>query len=313
MLKILYPLLLAPLLAGASAPAEWKGEYFDKKQGGLFFKYALKGFKAGKQQAAITGALSVTVENLLRNKEYSFAQDQSDPEAFPRQIWKLPAGKYEITSLALVDAAGVKRTWATETRTSFVIKRQTLSNLGLWTLSPGKGASLAVTFGMIDNTYAEAKSKRESSVAAVVDGFTGLEQELFAGKKARSEAEAGNATKNELRASVTVTRQISMFYKLDLFKYNYHAKAVAAVLAVSDPKIRACYTDRLEDDPSAKGDVTFTFLLAKQTGTMLKLKRTGGVVKDAKFVECVYYELAQIQFPVPENMIGELTYVFDVR
>jgi hypothetical protein len=104
-----------------------------------------------------------------------------------------------------------------------------------------------------------------------------------------------------------------MFYKLDLMKHNDHAKAIAGVLTVYDPNIRKCYTDRLDDNDSLKGDVKFTFLLSKQTGTMAKLKRTGGSLGDPKLAECMYYELSQIQFPVSENMIGELTYTFDLQ
>ncbi len=292
---------------------EWHGEFFDKKQGAFYFQYALKGFKAGKQPAAITSALSVTIGNILKKKTFVLAQDQADPDGVPRQIWKLPAGKYEVKAITLVDAAGARRTWEPDLNKSFVIKRQTLSNLGLWTLSPAGADGLAAKLTMIDNSYAEGGKKKESSVAAVVDGFTGLDQETFAGKKAKKDAAEDNSSKGELRATVTFTREISMFYKLDLFKYNYHAKAVAAVLAVSDPKMRTCYTGRLDDKNDLKGEVKFTFLLSKQTGTMAKLKHTGGTAKDAKLVECMYYELAQAQFPVPENMIGELTYSFDVR
>jgi hypothetical protein len=46
---------------------------------------------------------------------------------------------------------------------------------------------------------------------------------------------------------------------------------------------------------------------------MLKLKHTGGSAGDPKLAECLYYELAHISFPVPETMVGELTYTFDVK
>jgi hypothetical protein len=301
------------LAAAALTVAPWHGELFDKKQGAFYFQYALKGFKAGKQQAAITGSLSVTVSNILRKKALVFAQDQSDPDELPRQLWKLPAGKYQIKSATLVDAAGVKRTWEPKDHNDFVVKRQSLSNLGLWTFSPEGDTGLSAKLTMTDNAYAEPGKKKDSPLAAVIDGFTGLEQERFAGKRAKRDAEADHSSQVALRATATFTREISMFFRLDLFKYNYHAKAVAGVLTVSDPKMRTCYVDRLGDEKDLKGDVRFTFLLSKQTGTMARLKHTGGALKDAKLVECLYYELAQIQFPVPENMIGELTYSFDVR
>lgn len=303
-----------PCVAAPQQVSEWQGELFDKKQGAFYFQYVLKGFKAGKQQAVITGALSVTVTNILKKKTYIWAQDQSDPTAAPRQLWKLPAGKYEVTAVTLVDAAGTKRSGSPEAhKKSFVVRRQSLSNLGLWTLQPMSSAGLSVKISPADNSYAENGKKAQSALAAVIDGFTGLEQERFAGKKAKRDAQNDNATASVLRATLTFTREISMFYKLDLHKYNYHAKAIAAVLSVSDPKMRACYTDRLNVQNELRGEVAFTFLLSKTTGTMAKIKHSGGSLNDAKLVECLYYELAQAQFPVPENMIGELTYIFDVR
>lgn len=315
---ILAVTLLYALAARAAAPTQlnsWSGEYFDKKQGAFYFKYQLKGFKAGKQQAVITGSLTVNIRNILKDKLYFLGQGQSAVDEAPRDLWKLPAGKYLIESMSMVDAAGNKRTWEPEKKgKKFIVKRQTISNLGIWTLGPKGGDSgLGVSFKMADNSYSEDGKRKESSVAAVVDGFTGLVQEKFAGKVAKKGAADDYSSKTEARASYTFTREIAMFYSLNLFRYNYHAKQIASVLSASDAQIRRCYTDRLEENEKLKGEAKFGFLLSKQTGTMSKLKHSGGTANDAKLIECMYLELGQIQFPVPENMIGELVYTFDVR
>ncbi len=309
--------LLHALMARAAAPTQlnnWSGEYFDKKQGALYFKYQLKGFKAGKQQSVITGSLTVTIRNILKDKLYFLGQAQSAAEEAPRDLWKLPAGKYLIESVTMVDAAGTKRSWEPEKEgKKFIVKRQTISNLGIWTLSPKGEGGLGVSFKMADNSYSEDGKRKQSSVAAVVDGFTGLVQEKFAGKAAKKGAADDYSSKTEARASYTFTREIAMFYSLNLFRYNYHAKQIAGVLSASDAQIRRCYTDRLDENEKLKGEAKFSFLLSKQTGTMSKLKHSGGGANDAKLIECMYLELGQIQFPVPENMIGELVYTFDVR
>jgi hypothetical protein len=301
--------------SGAPQPlAEWKGEYFDKKQGGLFVRVGLKGFKASKQTKFITGNAQIVVYNILKKKSYTVSHRLAGLDGAPSELWKLPAGKYEVREIALVDTAGVRRTWRSKDnkgeRRTFIVKRQSLSNLGVWVVSPSGRDDLEVKFTMVPSTYKEGGSRSDSTVRAVVNGFTGLEQEIFGGKGAGSGAE-GN--QREMRATVTITRQIAMFYKLDLFRFNNHARSIASVLALSDTNLRTCFTNRLEWNESLRGDVKFTFLLSKSSGTMTKLKHTGGTANDAKLVECMYFELAQIQFPVPENMIGELTYTFDVR
>ena len=179
----------------------------------------------------------------------------------------------------MVDAAGAKRVWEAadegSRKQTFLVKRQCLSNLGLWTLSPVGEVGLSVAFNMIPNSYKEEGRKTDSSVAAVLNGFTGLIQDKIGGSKVLKGADTNYEDPNELRATITFTRQIAMFYKLNLFQHNYHAKAVANVLSVYDPNLRRCYTDRLDFNDALRGEVTFTFLLSKQTGTMSKLKATG--------------------------------------
>lgn len=316
-------LLLPGLIASEQAAAEpvgaapsWQGEYFDKTQGGLFLKIALKDFPASAQTKFLTGNIQVTVRNLLKKSEFLISHTPADPTDPPREIWKLPSGKYEITSIVMVDTAGVKRTYAPggkEPRQSFSVKRHCLANLGLWTLAPSGPTGIAAAFTMVPNTYDEAGRRSESSVAAVIDGFSGILQEKFGGRRVLEGAADNFEGESELRATVSFTRQISMFYRLDLFRHNRFAKPIAEVLNVYDPNLRQCYMDRLQDKEELKGDVQFTFLLSKTTGTMAKLKHTGGTANDPKLAQCMYYQLAQIQFPVPENMVGELTYTYDVR
>ena len=143
--------------------------------------------------------------------------------------------------------------------------------------------------------------------------FNGLIQEAFGGSRVLTGADNDYSTTHELRRSITFNRQIAMFYKLDLFRHNYNSKAFAGVLNTNDVNLRRCYTYRLDFNDDLRGTLSFTFLLSKQTGTMIKLKNTGGTANDPKLVECVFLELSKMQFPVKENMIGELVYTYDVK
>jgi hypothetical protein len=293
----------------------WKGEYFSGKQGGLYVKIATEKFAASAQTKFLTGNIQITAYNLLSKRTYIVSHKMARIDGYPAEIWKLPSGKYELRSIEMVDTAGVRRRWVTglKNRKTFIVKRQCLSNLGLWTLRPFGKDKLSVKFEMIPNSYSEMGAKKESSVAVVLDGFSGLVQEQFGGKRVLAGADDDHSGKNEIRAVITYTRQISMFYALNLFRHNYLAQAVSQVLIVYDPNLRRCYTDRLEYNENLRGDVKFTFLLSKASGTMTKLKNTGGSAADPKLVRCMYLELAQIQFPVKENIVGEVTYTYDIR
>ncbi len=313
-----FVLVSGAALAQKSVPftaAPWKGEFFTPKQGGLYVKVLPKNFAASEQTKFLTGNVQLTVYNLLSKRFYVISHALGDVEGFPREIWKLTSGKYEIRSIEMVDMAGQKRRWVSgpSTRKTFVVPRQSISNLGLWTLKPFGKDKLSVKFDMIPNSYTESNSKSESSVAAVVDAFSGLIQERFGGKKVIEGSDDGYSTNKQVRATITFTRQISMFYALNLFRHNYVAQEVSNVLVVYDPNIRRCFTDRLEEKEDLRGDVKFTFLLSKATGTMNKVKNTGGTASDPLLVRCMYLELGQMQFPIKENIVGEVTYTFDVK
>lgn len=293
----------------------WKGEYFTQKQGGFYVKMLLKDFAASAQTKFLTGNIQVIAYNLLSKRQYIINHKMALTDGFPAEIWKLSSGKYEIRSIAMVDMAGVLRRWSSgpDDRRTFLVPRQSLSNLGLWTLKPFGKDKLSVKFDMIPNSYTESGSKSESSVAAVVDGFSGLIQQKIGGKKVIDGADDGYGGSKQIRATMTYTRQIAMFYALNLFRHNYLAQQVSQVLVVYDPNLRRCYTDRLEYNEALKGDVKFTFLLSKSTGTMTRIKQSGGTMTDPKLIRCMYLELGAIQFPVSENIVGEVTYSFDVR
>ncbi len=109
----------------------------------------------------------------------------------------------------------------------------------------------------------------------------------------------------------SVTRQISMFYRLDLKRDNAHSKAMAAIMHIYDAPVRACYVDRLDSLPTLKGDVDLSFAVSKESGGMEKIKHVGGTIKDPQLVKCLKRRLADIPFQPPRDLQGKLRYRFD--
>ena len=291
--------------------AEWNGQYFDKKQGGVFATLALTGFSR-----TVSTNIIVYIEDILQRKSYqiSLKPNNSGPLGGALTVWLAPSGKYLLKQIVMVDGAGIKRSWSDASgKMTLIVRRQCLSNLGEWGLQPVGRDGLKVDFKSVPNPYKESSPKSKSSIAAVFDGFTGLLQEAFGGKKVLEGAAAGYGNARELRQTITFTRQISMFFKLDLLRQNRFAKSVGDVLSTYDANMRKCYTDRLDFNDELRGDVRFTFLLAKASGTMIKIKATGGTIADPKISECIYMELSHMQFSVAENLVGELIYTYDVK
>ncbi len=109
----------------------------------------------------------------------------------------------------------------------------------------------------------------------------------------------------------SVTRQISMIYRLDLMRDNAHSKSMAAIMHIYDAPVRACYVERLDDAPALKGEVDLSFAVSSKSGGMEKIKHVGGTLKDPALVKCLKRRLAEIPFQPPRDMQGKLRYRFD--
>jgi hypothetical protein len=293
--------------------SSWRGSYLEPKQGGFYVKIALEGFSSTSVTGYVTGSVQVTLVSLITQAQYVFTHRISDVDGFPGEMWKIPSGKYRLHRMELVDGAGLRRIYSSPEAPTFIVSRLCLSNFGLWTVKPSGAKELTLSTRMVPNSYREEGSKSESSVAAVVSGQTGIVQEVFGGKKVYMASGAGYEKAGQLRATVTTTRQVSMLYKLDLFKHNIFSRDISDVLNSYDGQIRACYVNGLAENAALKGSLVIQFLMSNQSGTMKKIRPAGGSINDPRMVQCIVLALGQISFPAKETMIGELTYTFDVR
>ena len=296
--------------ANALAVKQWNGEYFKEREGGVYLKTALLDFPK-----AVTSNIQVTLFGIIQQQRFTFSNSQVERSAPPREIWKVPSGKYKIERIELVDHMGTKRSWvatSTEVKT-IIVPRVMLSNLGLWTIRPAGAQGLSVKFEMTENTYSEKNSAKDSSVAAVVNGFTGSIQKVLGGKKVIEGADRGYSDDKILRATASFTRQIAMFYRVDLFKHNKYAKDVTAALSAFDAKIRDCYVRALTANATLKGDLVFQIIASAKTGTIRQARKSKGTVSDGAMADCIVGELQQIPMPIQENMLGELTFIFEVK
>lgn len=295
---------------------QWKGEYFGEKQGGFFVHMEVESPDSKSLTLGDGSTIQVTLVNLLTRETYRFNPGVSELSTPPKEIWKIHSGKYLIKTIEKVDALGTIRRYrpknASEAKT-FIVKRFTLSNLGVWRLSPTRDTGLGLKVSMIPNRYTEEGPPSESSVNHVIDGYNGTFQQEVRGNTELADKGKSRANR-QLRSTVTTRRQLAMYYKINLFKHNYYAKSMSDTLTVYDTAMRQCYTDRMDQTgEDIKGQITFTFLLAKSSGTLTKVKNSSGSIKDPELIRCLSLKLQSIQFSPNQSMIGELSYTFDVK
>jgi hypothetical protein len=72
-------------------------------------------------------------------------------------------------------------------------------------------------------------------------------------------------------------------------------KDVAEALTAQLPALERCYTETLEDKPSAQGELTFGFTVGK-TGKPTAVKKLSGTLKDAALARCAVDALGDARF-----------------
>lgn len=304
----LFRLEAAPY-SGVLPVKEWRGEWMRANEGAIYWRTQLNAFPKG-----VSSGITVTFYNIILQKNIVISQSQSPVDRFPREMWRVPSGKYAIDRIDLVDGSGVRRTWQRNPSSQWlvVVQRSTLSNLGIWALAPEGVTGLKAQFFPGKNVYTEEGPKKESSIAAVINGFTGIIQEVYGGNKVKGGSDNNFSDSSQLRGVVTATRQIYMTYRLDLLNDNSLNKDVMAAMSGSDANFRACYSRAVNGNTALRGNIVFKVLISDKTGSIRKLWRSAGSLIDGAVAECLVTELMQVSLPIRKNMIGELTFMFDM-
>jgi hypothetical protein len=71
--------------------------------------------------------------------------------------------------------------------------------------------------------------------------------------------------------------------------------------------------DQLDRDGSLQGQISFRFRVSKSDGAMQNIKYSGGSLNSKKVVECLYFTLGKMQFPITRTLDGRVTFYFTFK
>lgn len=285
----------------------WKGEYLRSDQGAITMQVLLEGFSRNDALREQRNDVQIIIRHLGTHRRYLILQPTVNQRDMEKHIWKASLGTYLVESMIYYER-GIKRIWFSSGQERFTVRSMMIANMGLLRVRPRAKNYLQVRFSAFKPALAVAANS--GVFGGMVEAFSGRAQASWkGGMKARSQRNNFGRV-NEMRAVVTQSRSISMVYKMDLRRYARYNRSVLPVLQGHDARLRTCYTDRLEDNGDLGGTVSFHFILAKENGAVRKIKHTGGTLKDRKMIRCLYYELAQLHFPVRAPIAGQLTFQF---
>lgn len=112
-------------------------------------------------------------------------------------------------------------------------------------------------------------------------------------------------------ATFRSARTIAMFYEVDLAEHNSHSPAIAATLRSNDDDVRACYTKRLADVPTLRGNIVFEIHLSPTDGGIDSISRHSGTIEDEALTQCIVRNLSTMPFAPAVTMHGMVRYEFD--
>lgn len=294
------------------APLEpWGGELLPKDYGGFYVKIRLQGFKKNSRGLFITSNVFIHLQEVNQGKKYLVSQALGTDTTGQQKVWKIPAGNYAIQKLSLNDNSGLTRTWVSKGKPQIFIRHLFLSNLGNLVLAPGQGKNLLALFQPAANQF--VNTFQHDVFAAVMDGYTQKVQKKLGGADLFAKSEDDFSTGDEARAAFSMQRQISMHYKVDLGAQQRYSKSIVSTLASQDLDLRTCYMDQLDRDGSLQGQITFSFRVNSGDGSMQNIKFNGGSLNSKKVVECLYFTLGKMQFPIAKNLDGRVTFYFTFK
>lgn len=296
---------------GPMTASKWGGEYLRANQGLVSLEARAEGFP-GDDLTAQSDPLQIFVQHQPSAQVYIINQPISGGEKKKRALyWKLPAGKYRI--MRVTRPAGAKTLVTSSFRaTSFVIQSFALSDLGVWVAKAkkkGRGPMIVKFFTRAAEEFSFPSG--DDTLSAIIDGFSGKRLKTLTGGANSERARVNFGTANEMRATITETREVSMVYKMDLRGFARYNRAVFPAIQKRDARFRQCYLDGLQLKDTLKGTAKFEFLLARGKGTVQRLKYKGGTLMDQRTVECLYAELGQMEFPVKVALNGIVTFAFN--
>lgn len=308
---ILLALIATPIFAAPSlySPLEpWNGEYLQENYGALYTRIFLDNFPRVSKQ--ITANPNVHIRNIQTNKRFVISQTATMSTVEELQIWKIPVGDYVIEKITINDNAGATRTWKPPKVPRISVRYLFLSNLGDIRVSPYyKG--LKVRFVPSKNLY--KNSLGHDSFVGVIDGYSTKVQAKLGGGRILRSAQDEFGSRNEARAAFSMTRTISMIYRVDSTGTQSTRRIFSNTLNAQDSDLRRCYMDELELVPGLRGTADFQFQLAPKGGTFSRIKYRGGDMQSPKTIECLTLTLGKIQFPINQRLAGRVTFVFDYK
>ncbi len=288
----------------------WRGEFLQQNHGAFYLRLKLQDFRGSVRGRNITTNVFIHLIDERQNKRYVLSQAVGDGNE-NLQIWKIPYGNYTMQKISLNDNVGRTRQWLSPGRPHIAVRKLFLSNMGLVTLSPYEKTGLKVRFQSQPNSF--RNSFEHQVFIGVIDGYSTKVQAKLGGKEVLTSSQNDFGSQGEARAAFSHQREIEMIYRVNLVNAPQLNTRIAQTFAAQDLDLRRCYMDELDRDGSLRGNASFRFQIAKSDGTMQKISYRGGSLKSQRVVQCLYFNMGKMQFPIAANVVGEINFFFNYQ
>lgn len=318
--------------------APWQSRAMRADEGGLFFHMDIRSFLQAAKQSKSSGRSSVnklsgelqmnvrlhhpilkksfTLQHRVRAIDLrSDAKRQWDRSGRPH-IYLVPAGKLYITEIKTISVNGYQRVWTSgglQSRYAVLVRKGTLSNLGVWALKPKGSIGVALKRSMV-KLERPLKPDLTSSLSGIIDGYSGVYQQRFGQNRLKdSLRKRPKRAKRELKRFSRFRREVAMYYQIKLPVHRSYVAVILDILKSYEEQLRQCYIDQLDQGLTQQGKVHFTIAISKRDGSMRRVKAGKGGLRDAQTISCLREQLLEMEFPVDKSLIGRLSFTFSYK
>ncbi|MFW7381568.1 MAG: hypothetical protein ACOH5I_22360 [Oligoflexus sp.] len=308
----------------------WQGEPFASNEGGVVFQISLN------QNLSRIPIETVVVKfySPAGARYYLLPYRPAMQTQGAAQVWRLPAGHYKLYDIEFRNRNGTVARWDGEdSPVGFNIQSGRLANFGRWYAIALPNKSVRVIFretqpsqsdsgsGSADaNTLRKlpAESKRKQALPSTSSNRKSRQdfRSLSQGNRptSRLPSDSINPKKDGgIRAVYKYQRKLDMVYKVNLLRANRFSSVFSESIKRYDNQLRSCFLERFGEFETLQGIVRFKFIYSGSEQLIKNLILTENTMGDKEFVECLYWQILAINFPVRENIVGDLSFQFHLQ
>lgn len=252
------------------------------------------------------------------------------------QAWRLPPGNFKLQEVEFRSSEKPTYRWLGNGQQGFTIQEGKVTNFGRWyaIALPKQQVQIIFREALSDSPSIpsaspnlQARPSRKQMEQPASSSLPSRDSAREAQAENRSLTQGGRPLANprqagssasrekqeDLRAIYRYQRKLDLIYSVSVIQNNRLSQLFVDRLKQHDGKLRQCFLDRFDEFDTLQGLLRFRYVFSGNEQLIKNLVLLEDTMGDKNFVECIYWLVLGIRFPSKANLIGEMSFQFQLQ